>query len=481
MKTLTFIVLCALLITGNSCRVGSRYEPPCTMVSEEWKTKETLQENSETTYCCDKWWHVFGDETLNELEERAIGNSPNLYIALQRIYQARAQACVAGSVLYPQINLDPSFSDSTSLFKMYLPSNLPSTAALGVIPPYRVHQFQYNFPINLNYEIDLWGKLRDRYDSERFYAEAQSQAYCTTLLTLTTDCAAAYFQLKSYDAEIDLFKSTIETRQKNLKLTQSRYQAGLINYLDVTQAQVDLSDVEANYEETIRLRGLQENTLAYLCGAQASDFSMPHMPLKGNPPIIPSGIPSTVLLQRPDIAEAEREMASEHALVNAAYAEFFPSFSLTGSLGYLSPDIKQFFKWISRSWMIGANASQVVFDGGRDYCTLQAETARFREASGNYQNHVIIALKEVEDALISLEQQTKESEKLQNAVIASKKATDISTHRYVKGVAIYLEVVENERLALDAEVKWVDLQGLRFISTVQLIKALGGSWNSHET
>lgn len=473
-KYFLFKSFIACVLMTPSCRVGTRYESPCPTSPEDWKNHEVSKEDTKSAPHFDTWWHVFQDNDLNDLEERAINNNPNVYISLQRVFEARAQACVAGSSLYPHVSLTPFFNDSGSLMGL----NLPSSAAtlLGPIPPYRVHQFNYAFPINVNYEVDLWGKLRDRYESALCSAEAETQAYYTSLLTLTTDLAASYFQLRAYDSEIDLLKSTIATREKNLNLTQSRYQAGLVDYLDVTQAQVDLSDVEATYEETIRLRGIQENTLAYLCGAQASDFSIPHMPLKENPPNIPPGIPSTVLLQRPDIAKAEREMASEQALVNAAYAEFFPSLNLTGALGFSSPDIKQFLKWISRSWMIGADASQVAFDGGKDYCTFLAETARFRESNGQYQQQVVIAFKEVEDALITLEQQSKESNKLHQAVEAAQKASQISMHRYVKGVAIYLEVVENERLALDAEVKWVDLQGLRFVSTIQLIKSLGGSW-----
>ena len=466
-------LLLLFIIVISSCRVGPRYHPPCIKAPDEWKGPQSKEvETPHFTI----WWEVFHDDTLNELQQLAIRNNPNLYVALQNVFYARAQADVEAANLYPQLNFNPSFVDFESLFQIYLPNALSLPSLPKTVPPYRVHQMQYQFPLNMSYEVDLWGKLRDQYDAASFNAQAEAQAYCTTLLTLTTDLASAYFQLRSLDAQMDLLKANIATRKKNLDLTQTRFKWGLINYLDVTQAEVDLADVEASYEEIVRLRGVQEDQLAVLTGQIASNFTVEHLPLEGAPPEIPAGIPSTILFQRPDIAEAEREMASQHALINAAYASFFPSLSLTGALGFLSPDIKQFFMWLSRYWALGANASQVAFDGGRDYATLQGTYAKFYQANGAYQQQIITAFKEVEDALISIEQQSRQSEKLFAAVRSSKQAVALSTHRYIKGVAIYLEVVENERLELEAEVKWVSLQGDRFVSTIQLIKALGGSW-----
>jgi multidrug efflux system outer membrane protein len=181
-------------------------------------------------------------------------------------------------------------------------------------------------------------------------------------------------------------------------------------------------------------------------------------------------------MRRPDIAQAERSMASEHALIGAAYASFFPSFSLTAALGFSSPDISQFLKWIGRYWMLGADMSQMVFDGGRDCADLKIAIARFRQASGSYQQQVLTAFQEVEDALTNIAQYTKQADNLQEVVRASKKATAISMNRYVNGVSIYLEVMENERLELQAEVNWINVLNLRYAATVQLIKALGGGW-----
>lgn len=465
------ITLCGLLILilASGCRVGPRYEPPTTLVPEDWKNEQLEPSPAPFT---DYWWEVFNDDLLNELEQQALESNPNLYVALQKVYEARAIAGIEAANLYPQLNINPGYSNSMILNQVNLPSSVP----IPPISPFRVHQLQYLLPLDLNWELDLWGKLRDRYDAAYFNYEAEAEAYVGAMLTLTTDLASSYYELRALDAEIDFLKANIQTRKKNYDLTQARFDKGLVTYLDVTQAQVDLANVEANYYQAVRLRTLAENRIAVLTGQLASDFCLEHNPLKDSPPVIPAGIPSTILLKRPDIAQAEREMASQHALVGAAYASFFPSFSLTGALGYLSPDASQFLKWISRYWMMGANASQMVFDGGRDCSNLRAAWARFGEASGNYQQTVLTAFQEVEDALNNIEQQTKQVEQLKIAAEASEKATQISLNRYQRGVSIYLEVVTNERLHLEAEVNWINQQGELYVSTIQLIKALGGSW-----
>jgi multidrug efflux system outer membrane protein len=252
----------------------------------------------------------------------------------------------------------------------------------------------------------------------------------------------------------------------------------LVDNLAVSQAEVDLANAESAYHNTIRLRELAENQIAVLVGAIPSEFALPHSPLENPPPSIPAGIPSTVMLQRPDIAEAERTMASEHALIGVAYASFFPSITLTGALGFLSPDTSHFLKWISRYWAIGANASQMVFDGGRDCAEVNLAWARFHEASADYQQKVLIAFQEVENALNNIQQQGKQSQALLQAAQAAKKAFQTSMNRYIKGATFYLEVIESERAELQAEINWQDVLGKQYVSTIQLIKALGGSWES---
>lgn len=454
--------------------MGPVYEPPLLDAPDSWKNPYASLDLPKFN---EYWWEIFDDETLNCLERHAIEYNPTLYTALQRVFEARAVAGVVGADLYPQVFFDPSYSSVGFLQKLNLPPGL-QLPGLQKIPPFRVVQHQYLVPLNMSYEVDLWGKISSQYDAARFNAEAAGFAYYNVMLTLTADLASAYFQLRGFDAQIDLYLATIQTREKNLELTNNRFNKGLVTYLDVAQAEVDLANAKSAYEDSLRLRMLAENQIAMLTGAFASDFCLEHRPLKDAPPQVPAGIPSDVLLRRPDIAQNEREMAREHSLVGSAYANFYPSFSLTGALGFSSPDLKHLFKWISRYWAIAWNSSLMVFDGGRDESNLEASWARFFEARGEYQQTVLTALQEVEDSLNNIEQYYKEQMELTRAVEYARKATQISVNRYQRGVAIYLEVVENERLRLQAETNLVKVQTQAYVATVQLIKALGGGFDS---
>lgn len=472
----------AALLAMTACQVGPKYYPPAPQVPLEWKN-ETSEQPSEPVPKFGYWWEIFQDCELNELELLAIEHNPNLFVALARIEEAWAMAGVNKADFFPQFNLNPSYLNTGQLFKIFLPGDLAknpifSTFDTALGQPFRIHQFFYTFPVNMSYEIDLWGKYRSQYESAVYNAQAQIEDYHTILLSLTTDVANSYFQLRTLDTLIEILQQTIEVRRKGLELAQNRYSKGLINYSDVASASLEVSNTEAELDDTIRQRGLQENVLAVLIGGYASDFKFPESPLVVEPPMLPAGIPSTILQRRPDIAEAERLMAAQNAKVKAAYANMFPSLELTGTLGFSSPDFKQFFKWISRLWAIGANSAETVFDGGRKDSYLEIELARFAQASGSYQQQVLLAFREVEDALNNLEYQKKQSDSLQRAVADATKLTGISMTRYKQGVANYTTVVVNERSELDAKRGYTSVLGLRYQSTIQLIKALGGGWDS---
>lgn len=477
-KSCWFLFCFLFFFTG--CNLAPNYEPPSVDVPQQWKASPTDSNSdsnsnceTETFPCVEYWWEVFNDETLNYLELDAVANNLNLNIAVERVFEAFALAGIKKADLFPQFNLNPSYSNSGLLIEFFTP---PTPLPFPIIKFFRIHQMEYTLPLYMNYEIDLWGKLRNQYRAELRNAEAQAEALRTTLLSITTDLAMSYFLLRFLDAQIDLYQATVEEYRKFYDLAKSRFDKGLVNYLDVTTASLQLSNVETELFDLTRQRNLEENKIAVLLGVAPARFSIEHSPLNTSPPVIPSGIPSTVLLQRPDIAEAERELASKNALIGVAYASFYPSLELTGALGFLSPDFSQFLKWISRYWSIGANIGQTVFDGGRNCSSLELAWARFREADSAYQQKVLIAFQEVEDALNNLYLQAKQAEGFSRSVEFAKTAASLSLNRYRQGLANYLEVVQSQKSALEAEVNLTTIQSMRFLSTVQLIKALGGCW-----
>lgn len=462
---LLLVIYIGILLSNAGCNVGSKYYPPDMDAPQMWKNKTAISDACYTDY----WWEVFNDPLLNSLEQEVLSKNYDLKIALSRVQEARALMKAAKAELYPQLYLNPSYSNEGVLYESY---------SDGVIV--RAHELLYLLPFNLSYEADLWGKIRNRYQAARENWEGQIEAYNATMLILTADLATVYFQLRTMDAQIDLLETTIKNREKSLKINTSRYKSNIIDYSDVTRAGLEVSTALAEYREIIRIRAELENRLAVLTGNASSEFCFEHYPLQGFPPEIPVGIPSEVLLRRPDIAEAERLMATEHSLVNSAYASFFPSLSLTAGAGYSSPHLRYFLKSRSRLWAFGASASQMIFDGGRLSADLAIQESRFREASAGYQQQVLICLEEVEDALSNLESYAKEFDDVSEAVEWAKKTYRIANNRFNNGVTSYLDVVISEREQLINQIIQNNLQGLRFVSSIQLIKVIGGGWDCNK-
>lgn len=428
--------------------------------------------------CVDLWWEVFEDDRLNELAGLTVLNNYNLYQALERMAEARAIAGIPRSALFPQLTLLPQYSNTGTLTKLSGINQLSLPQGTTMPPVTRVHQMQYSFPINMIYELDLWGQIRSVWDSALYTVQAREEAARSLLLSLTADLASYYFNLRTMDSDILMLLEMIESRKASLSLVEKRNSSGLVNELDVARAKLQLSNVEAEYHDAVRQRKLFENSIATLIGVTASDFTLPQLPLEVDPPTIPAGIPSQILLRRPDIAEAERSMASAHALIGAAYASYFPFINLTGALGFSSPDLKHFFSWSSRLWSLGATAAQILFDAGRTNCTVEATWTRFHQAKGNYQQTVLQAFQDVEDALNNLEQQAKQAQSLYSSAQSATKTFQISNRRYLNGLGNYLDVMDSQREELSAKRSWINVQGGRYISTINLIKALGGSWGA---
>lgn len=462
-----------ILLLFNSCTLGPPYSVPYTPMPQQWKATEAAsKENSIPFSSLENWWEVFKDPTLNDLEEQAVRNNRNIYVSIARVFQARAMAGVRGADLYPQINLEGDYQNIGALVKIFgLPPTVPPTPSI-----IRTHYVQNALPLNLKYEMDLWGKLKNLEKSALLEVEAKEMALTTALLILSADLASEYFQLRVLDAQIALIDETIKVRKAALNIHQERYNSGFIAYIDVVQDETLLYDAESQYFRLTRERTLKENKIAVLIGMAASDFQMENCPLQNEPPGIPVGIPSTILMKRPDVREAERHAASEQALIGSAYASFFPSITLTGALGFSSPDLHDFLTWKSRLWSMGANVIEPIVDGRRNAFNLDLAYARFGEASSLYQQNVLVAFQEVEDALTSIELEAKEMEQIENMVQSTEKTRELAEDRYINGLINYLEVVDSERSTLDAKGRRIDLLGQRYLSVIRLIKALGGSW-----
>jgi len=274
---------------------------------------------------------------------------------------------------------------------------------------------------------------------------------------------------------------TVDLRKEQVRLVRSRFNGGIGNDLDIARAETELATTEAEAASLAQQRAELENALAILAGSNPSSFHLAaETPGNWNPPTpeIPAGLPSDLLERRPDVAQAERQLASANARIGVAKAAFFPVLTLTGSGGYLSADVDSLFNWNSRTWSIGPSLSLPIFAGGRNKAGYQRSKAVFAESVATYRQQVLVAFGEVEDSLSGIRHLTDQSAAQQRAVTHARRAVDLATDRYRSGLVSYIEVVDASRDALQAERGNAQLAGERLIASVQLIKALGGGWNN---
>jgi outer membrane protein, multidrug efflux system len=474
----TGIVTIALLFTiisakANWSTVGPDYKMPTNSVPENYKAVDfgNWKEGRPLDHVPKgNWWEIFSDPDLNGLEARAVSANQQLKAAVARVDQARDTARIARSQLMPSLSLDPSFAREG-----YSPNANPSFG--------NITANTFSTPLDLSYEVDLWGRVRRRFQGAHADAQASLADFYNVLLTLQSDVAQNYFALRSLDAEIATVNGTIALRHEQVRLVRSRLEGGIGSELDVAQAETELASTEAEAASLAHRRDELENAIAILVGENPSSFKLAAVDdpdWNPQPPQIPAGLPSDLLERRPDVAQAERQLASANAKIGVAKAAFFPVLTLTGSAGYLSGDLSSLFSWDSRTWSIGPSLSLPLFTGGRNRANYKYSQAAFQESTALYRQQVLIAFGDVENSLSGIYHFAVQAEAQQRAVTSARRATELATDRYRSGIVAYIEVVDASRDTLTAERANAQLAGQRLIAAVQLIKALGGGWQDSQ-
>ncbi|HEY3761868.1 MAG TPA: efflux transporter outer membrane subunit [Verrucomicrobiae bacterium] len=469
------LLLSSVAANASLLTVGPDYHTPTNNVPVaykaagygDWKEGQPLDNVPKGA-----WWQVYGDTNLDTLEAQALQANQQLKAAVARVDQSRDTARVARGKLMPSVSLDPSYER-----QRYSPNAVPSFGSITANT--------FSTPLDLSYEVDLWGRVRRSFESARADAQASLAEFYNVLLTLQADVAQNYFALRSLDAEISTVSGTVDLRKEQVKLTQARYDAGIGNELEVAQAQTELATTQAQLASLQQQRDQLENAIAILVGESPSNFSLPAIakadvnwhPL---PPEIPAGLPSDLLERRPDVATAERRLASANAKIGVAKASFFPVITLTGSGGYLSGDVSTLFNWESRTWSFGPGISLPIFAGGRNRANYHRAQAAYDEAVADYRQQVLVAFGDIEDSLSDIRHLADQSEAQERAVENAQRAADLAQERYTSGIVSYIEVVDANRDSLSAERDNAQLIGQRLIASVQLIKALGGGWDARQ-
>jgi NodT family efflux transporter outer membrane factor (OMF) lipoprotein len=462
-------VLSMLLLAG--CSVGPKYNKPTAPTPAAYKENanwKTAQPNDE--HLGGNWWEIFQDSQLNDLEQQINVSNQNLKAAFAQYQQARAAVRYSRADYYPTITANPSATR-----QRYSNTRPPKTSIFDGIT-----FNDFTVPFNLSYQTNAFGRVSRNVEYYREQAQASAADLAVINLSMHAELAVDYFAARSLDAEERLLLDTVEQYEKALQLNLDRFHGGVGSEVEVEQARTILETTRAQAVDVGVARAQFEHAAAVLLGKPPANFSLPPLPLTAPPPPIPVGVPSELLERRPDIAAAERRVASANAQIGLAKLAYYPLINLTASGGFDSEMITTLFQGPSAIWAVGGSAAMTIFDVGRRRAYTDEAKSGYDAAVANYRETALSAFQQVEDNLAALRILEHEAGVQAVAVEASKRSLDLSVTRYEGGVTSYLEVITAQNAALADEVTAVNILGRRMASAVLLVQALGGGWNSSE-
>jgi multidrug efflux system outer membrane protein len=463
----------ALLVLAAGCTVGPRYSRPAAPAPapDAWKTQPPWQQAApKDSIPKGAWWQVFNDPALDAYEQQLLQANQSLEAARDRLTQARSLARVATADMFPQLSADPSAVRERGS------GNRPLNGVTQSIRPYT--QNVYTVPFSLSYEADLFGRVRRNVEAADASLQSTAADLQNVQLVLTAELAADYFTLRELDAELNVVQDSVGYQRKGLDLLNNRHAGGIASGLEVAQQAALLDSTVSQLALVQQTRAQYEHAIAVLVGQAASSLSVPATPLVATPPPVPLGVPSDVLERRPDIATAERLMAYQNAQVGIARTAFYPHITLSGAGGWQSRDLAPLFNAPSLFWSLGADALQPIFEGGRNRANLAAARAAYDQSVANYRQSVLTAFQEVEDGISNLSTLSQALATQGAAVEDARRALEIANNRYIGGVTSYLDVITAQTTLLTSERLRTQLLGQQMVSSVFLVKALGGGWNA---
>ncbi|SHH00469.1 efflux transporter outer membrane subunit [Massilia sp. CF038] len=405
-----------------------------------------------------QWWLAFNDPVLTGMIDEATRANATLAVAAARVKQARALAGLSEANRGLQVGVGVGVQRTGA--EAVAPSNL------------------YQASLTASYEVDLFGRLGAGIGAARADAAASEATYKSVLLALQADVAQTYFRLRETDAELATLEKSVDLRTQSVKVNQSRYDNGDIGEFDLARAKTELATAKAEAIGLQRQRVQNEHALAVLLGKSAAAYTADVNPLPETAvmPVIPAGLPSALLERRPDITAAQRTMMASNERIGAAKSAMFPALLLNGGLGTESASSSNLFKWSARSWVLGALLSMPIIDGGRNKANIARSEAVLEESVAAYRQNVLVAFAEVEDNLAGLRILAGQAEQLDAAVVSARRSADLAQKLYQAGRSSYLDLLDAQRNLAAAERAAVQLRGNRAVTTVALIRSLGGGW-----
>lgn len=457
----------ALLLAG--CAGGPDYQRPKVDMPVAWKLEAPFRESTPNDMAAKgPWWQRFGDAQLDALQQQALTGSQTLAVASARLAQARATVSAVSGAEMPQVGL------TSRVARQKISANRPLTNYNS--PNFSTVQDDFAVSLTVSYEADLSGRVRRTVEGARASAEQSAADLENTRLVLTADLATAYFNLRALDIEQDVLSRSIALQRRSLELARARHELGATSGLDVAQQQALLDTTLTQVDVLRRQRGIFEHAIATLTGTPAPLFTLAPEVKNFAPPAIPIGVPSDVLERRPDVAAAERAMAAANAQIGVARAAFYPSITLAPTIGYDTRSFPRLFDGPSLLWSLGVSATQVLFDGGRIRANVDFASAGYEATVANYRRVVLTAMQEVEDGITSLAALDSAYGQSQAAIASARRVLELATSRYEGGVATYLDVITAQQGLLNSERQAAQLRGQQLLTSVFLVKALGGDW-----
>ena len=460
--------VCAL---AGGCTVGPNYKRVAAPVPAKWDVSEPWRESApKDGVAKGEWWSAFHDDELNGLEKQALDANQTIKISTARLEQARASAAVQVATQFPSLATAPSAE------RQRLSGNRPANSNFPVASP--VSQSNFVLPFTVGYEVDLFGRRRRSIEAAQASYQASAADLENVRLVITAELAGDYFTLRQLDTELGILNRTVETLRKGLQLVDSRHKGGVASGLDVAEEETLLNTTRTQAILLQQQRKQFEDAIAVLVGRPAPDFHLSPKELQDAPPALDAGLPSDLLERRPDIAEAERQMAVANAQIGIARAAYYPSLNLFGTGGWQAADIAKLINVQSTFWAVGANVAESIFTGGSRRAQVQFAKAGYDANVAAYRDSVLNAFREVQDDVTGLTVLDQANQAQQQAVDSARRTLDIASSRYTGGLVNYLDVVNAQQNLLNNEQELAVIHGQRLVMSVLLIKALGGGWDA---
>lgn len=467
MRIVRGVLVAATFALLTACAVGPNYKRPAFDAATAYKEQDGWKP-SEPNDALDRgaWWEIYNDEVLNGLETQINISNQNVLAAAASVEEARALVRQAQAGFWPQVSLNAS---RTRTVEGTAPGEVLGTNTTSTVT---------DLGVSANWEIDLWGRIRRSTESDRASMQASEAALAGARLAAQAELAIDYFELRAQDQLQIILDDIVAAEKQSLKITENRYRVGVAAKADVVSARTQLLSSQAQQVNAPLQRAILEHAIAVLVGQQPSNFSVARTSMRTDVPTVPAGLPSTLLERRPDVAQAERQVAASNAQIGVAISAFFPTLTITGSDDYRANTISRLIRTANRVWAIGPSLALSVFDAGLRRAEVAQARAAHEVTVDNYRQTVLASLQQVEDDIATLRVLEQQAVIEEETVKAAKEAETLTLNQYKAGTVPYSSVITAQTTRLNAEETALNVLSTRLQASVAMIQALGGGWKA---